>query len=102
MNRFERLNRVRRDEIRRQESRSINHVGMSAKPTTGIHLLRAVSHSYSVPSSVSRIYLSSSFENDTLLSESNAEGECGKPDGCWPSSDAVGSAMTVGGNGVVG
>jgi hypothetical protein len=52
---------------------------MDKRPTTGTHLLRSSSHSYSLPSSVSRMYLLSSRENETRGSASNAEGDCGNP-----------------------
>lgn len=48
-------------------------------PTTGTHRLRSLSHSYSLPSSVSRMNLSSSRENETRGSSSNAEGDWGNP-----------------------
>ena len=48
-------------------------------PTTGIHLLNESSYSYSVPSSVSSMYLLSIFENETRGSSSKAEGDWGNP-----------------------
>ena len=62
------------------------------KPTTGTHRLRSLSHSYSLPSSVSRMNLLSSREKETRGSASNAEGDCGKPVR-RPSSGALPSAM---------
>lgn len=49
-------------------------------PTTGTHLFSPLTYSYSVPSSVSRIHLSSSFEKEIRESLSNSEGDWGKPD----------------------
>lgn len=57
-------------------------------PTAGIHLLKALSHSNSVPSSVSSKNFSSTFENDIRVSLSNSEGDLGKPD--WIPSPSVG------------
>lgn len=47
--------------------------------TTGTHLLNAVSHSNSVPSSVSKRNFPSSFEKEILSSASNADGDVGNP-----------------------
>ena len=44
-------------------------------PTTGIHRFRAVSHSNSLPSSVSRMNLLSSLEKETRGSASNEDGD---------------------------
>ena len=68
--------------------------GKTSEPTTGIHLRRALSHSYSVPSSVSSKNLLSTFENETRSSASKSEGDTGKPEGC-PSFPFFASAMTT-------
>ena len=49
-----------------------------AQHTVWIHRFNAVSYSYSCPSSVSKINLSSSFENEMRGSLSNSVGSCGK------------------------
>jgi hypothetical protein len=49
-------------------------------PTTGTHLFSPLTYSYSVPSSVSRIHLSSSLEKEIRGSLLNSEGDWGKPD----------------------
>jgi hypothetical protein len=53
---------------------------MVCVPTTGTHLFSPLTYSYSVPSSVSRIHLPSSWEKEILGSLPNSEGELGKPD----------------------
>ena len=55
-------------------------MGHASVPTTGTHLFNPWMYSYSVPSSVSRIHLSSSLEKEIRGSLWNSEGDCGKPD----------------------
>ncbi len=73
-------------------------VGHSLVPTTGTHLFSPLMYSYSGPSSVSRIHLSSSLEKEIRGSLSNSEGDWGKPD--WAVSWIAGVLSIV--NRVVG
>lgn len=62
-------------------------------PTTGTHLFSPLTNSYSLPSSVSRIHLSSSLEKEIRGSLSNSEGDWGKPDWVFSGMISVSSIL---------
>lgn len=71
-------NQVLKIAPRKERERERESARARAQHTVWIHRFNAVSYSYSCPSSVSKINLSSSFENEMRGSLSNSVGSCGK------------------------